>query len=132
MEREKTSKGSLISTKDKLRLALASPRQLRWLEWIIVAVIFLNLADAIFTLAWVRAGLATEANVLLKSLVEEHAVIFVVVKFALVSLGSYLLWGYRGHPLAVVGLFSVFIAYYIILLHHLRYSSLLLSRLIAS
>ena len=65
MEREKTSKDSLISTKGKLRLAVAGPRQLRWLEWIIVAVIFLNLADAIFTQAWVRAGLATEANVLL-------------------------------------------------------------------
>ena len=132
MEREKTGKRNSISTKGELKLWAVNPKQLRWLNGIVIAVIFLNLADAVFTLVWVRAGLAKEANILLKSLVEEHAVAFVAVKFTLVALGSYVLWKYRSHPLAVIGLFSIFLAYYILLLYHLRHSSLLISRLIAS
>jgi hypothetical protein len=101
----------------------------RWLEGIIKATLVLNLADAIFTLVWVRAGLAREANVLMRDLVNDHAVLFVVVKLALVTFGSWVLWRRRDRPAAAVGVFLVFLVYYAILLYHLRYSSLLLRRL---
>jgi hypothetical protein len=112
-------------------LRIGTPQQFRWLDGIVKTVLVLNLLDAIFTLVWVRAGLAREANVLLRNLVNEHAVLFVVVKLSLVGLGSWILWRRRTHAAAVVAIFAVFLAYYVILLYHLQYSSLLVRRLIA-
>jgi len=65
----------------------------------------------------------------MRDLVHEHAVLFVVVKVTLVTLGSYLLWRQRQRPAAVVGVFLVFLVYYGILLYHLQYSSFLVRRL---
>jgi hypothetical protein len=65
----------------------------------------------------------------MRELVNDHAVVFVVVKTALVGLGSYLLWRRRHRPAAVVGIFAVFLAYYAVLLHHLQYSSYLVNAL---
>ena len=52
-------------------------------------------------------------------LIEEHPVLFVAVKFALVFLGSTLLWRYRKRPLSVVFIFVAFLVYYFIILYHL-------------
>ena len=95
-----------------------------WLHGIVKALIVLNGLDAVFTLFWVRAGLAREANALLKMLVNEHAVLFVVAKLGLFSLSSLLLWRLRQRPAAVVALFVAFVAYYVLLLHHLSFTSL--------
>lgn len=102
----------------------------RWLYWIVKAVLVLNLFDAVFTLFWVELGVAVEANALLRDLVHEHALAFVLAKLSLVSLGALFLWRYRRHPLAVVAIFGAFLIYYLILLHHLRYSSLFLGQII--
>ena len=107
-------------------------QHLRWLNGIVKAIVVLNGIDALLTLFWVRAGLAQEANVFLRTLVNNHAVLFVSAKIALVSLGSLLLWRYRRHPFAVVGLFAVFLVYYAILLHHLRFVHLLAGYLTAA
>ena len=88
-------------------------------------VLVLNLFDAMFTLFWVRAGLAVEANALMRSLVNEHALLFVTIKLGLVSLGSWLLWQRREHAGAVIGIFAAFVVYYLVLLYHLQFSSLL-------
>lgn len=108
------------------RLSIGSVQQFQWLDGIIKTVIILNLIDALFTLFWVHAGLAKEANILLKGLINENPVLFVIVKISLVSLGTFLLWRYRKRSLAVIGIFSVFLIYYFVLLYHLRYSSLLI------
>ncbi len=105
----------------------ASPRHLVWLDGVVKAVIVLNLLDLLFTLIWVGAGHAEEANLLLVSLVREHPVAFVLTKISLVSLGSYLLWKYRAHALAVIGIFSIFMVYYFVLLYHLQYTSVVMS-----
>jgi len=112
-------------------LRIGTPQQVRWLDGIVKTVLVLNLLDAVFTLVWVRAGLAREANALMRDLVNEHAVLFVVVKLGLVSLGSLVLWRRRTHAAAVVAIFVAFLAYYFILLHHLQYSSLLVRHLVA-
>ena len=112
-------------------LRVGTPQQFRWLNGIVKTVLVMNLLDAIFTLFWVRAGLAREANVLMRDLVNEHAVLFVVAKLSLVSLGSLILWRRRAHAGAVVGIFMIFLVYYFVLLYHLHYSSLLVRRLIA-
>ncbi len=103
---------------------------LQWLDGIVKAVIVLNLLDILFTLGWVGFGHVEEANLLLVDLVRDHPILFVLTKISLVSLGSFLLWKHRGHPLAVIGIFLVFGLYYYVLLHHLRFTSVVVSYLI--
>lgn len=109
------------------RFFVATPQHLVWLDGIVKAVIVLNLLDLLFTLVWVGGGHAEEANLLLVNLVRQHPVAFVLAKISLVSLGSYLLWIYRAHALAVIGIFSIFMVYYFVLLYHLRYTSAFMS-----
>jgi len=111
----------------RFRVGAPDPRQQSWLLWLIRAVIALNVLDAAFTLVWVRAGRAEEANLLLRELVNDHPVWFVVVKLALVYLGSFLLWRSRHRTAAVIGIFVAFLAYYSVLLYHLHFYGLLLS-----
>jgi hypothetical protein len=106
---------------------VGTPQQFQWLEGLVKALLVLNLLDAVFTLFWINVGLAKEANALMRNLVHNHPVGFVAVKLALVALGSYLLWVRRKSPSAVVAIFAMFFVYYLVLLHHLRYSSLFLS-----
>lgn len=101
----------------------------RWLLWLLWGLVALNVLDAAFTLLWVRAGVATEANLLIRKLVTEHTVLFVATKIALVSLGALLLWRCRRNPMAVVGVFGAFLAYYWVLLQHLEFASWLVGRL---
>ena len=101
----------------------------RWLKGVIWTMLVLNVIDGALTLIWVSTGRATEANPLLAILAHEYPVLFVLVKFTLVGMGSYLLWRYRKHPGSVVGIFVAFLAYYFVLLYHLRSMGLRLSEL---
>ena len=109
---------------------IGTPEQFRWLLGIVKVVLALNLIDAILTLAWVNAGLAREANPLLAEIVRDHPVRFAVVKLGLVAGGSLLLWRYRSRPLAVVGIFAVFLVYYLLLLYHIGYLSFVVGLLL--
>ena len=102
-------------------LHVGTERHFRWLGWIIGGVLVLNLLDAGLTVLWVHADLADEANPLIRHLVEEHPIVFVVAKMALVGLGTGLLWMRRHRPAAVVGIFAVFLVYYALLLYHLGF-----------
>lgn len=93
---------------------------------VVKAILVLNLLDAIFTLFWVQAGLAREANPFLRDLVASSPVAFVVVKLGLVGLGSSMLWRHRERPLAVIAIFSLFVVYYALLLWHLGFLGLVL------
>jgi hypothetical protein len=92
----------------------------RWLKGIIAAIIALNLLDAGLTIFVVSTGQAEEANPLMRDLVHERPVLFVMVKMFLVVGGTYLLWRYRKRPFAVFSIFLAFIVYYALLLFHLR------------
>jgi len=109
---------------------IGTPEQFRWLLGIVKVILALNLLDAMFTLVWVNAGLAREANPLLAGIVQDHPVVFTIVKLGLVAGGSFLLWRYRTRPLAVVGIFTVFLVYYLILLYHIGYLSLVVGTLL--
>lgn len=102
-----------------------------WLWTAVVAVVVLNLADAVFTMWWVHAGIATEANVLLADLVERNAVLFALAKSTLVSLGLLLLWRQRARPLATFGIAFVFVAYNGLVLYHLGIAALTVERALA-
>jgi hypothetical protein len=127
----------LVSEAEAARLEhaaprIGSPRHFRWLGGVAKSILVLNLLDAVFTTAWVSAGLAREANPLLAELVTSHPVAFVLVKTTLVGLGSLLLWRKRTRPLAVVGIFAVFLVYYAILLYHLGFASWIAGELLSS
>jgi len=110
--------------------SIGTPQHFRWLHGIVKAVLVLNLLDAIFTLLWVRAGLAREANLMIDRLVEHHALAFFGVKLGLVGMGSWLLWTRRDRPAAVVAIFVAFLAYYLVLLYHIQYAATLVRSLL--
>ena len=91
---------------------VATPEQWQWLYSVIAAIVILNLLDAVLTIYWVHTGLADEANPLLQPLVYHHAVLFIAMKLTLDAMGAWLLWQHRHRAFAVIGNFSVFVAYY--------------------
>lgn len=105
---------------------IGSPQHFGWLHGIVAVTLVLNLIDACLTLFWVGKGLAREGNPLMRELVRDYPVVFAAAKLSLVGLGSLLLWRLRDRPLAVIGIFAGFVAYYVLLLHHLSFLSLLL------
>lgn len=109
---------------------IGTRQHFRWLEGIVKVTLVLNLLDALFTLAWVSAGLATEANPFLDELVHAHPVAFVAVKTSLVGLASLLFWRLRDRPLAVVAIFLCFLVYYGLLLIHVDYLALVVGILL--
>ncbi len=119
-----------MSSRDSVDPRIGTPEQFRWLLGIVKVVLALNLLDAIFTLIWINAGLAREANPLLAEIVRDHPVGFALVKLGLVAGGSFLLWHYRSRPLAVVGIFAAFLVYYLLLLYHIGYLSLVVGTLL--
>jgi hypothetical protein len=118
------------SDSHELISGIGTERQFRWLRIIVAFIIVMNILDALFTVFWVSTGLAKEANVLLRYLVEHYPVLFVVTKFTLVLAGTYILWRNRHNKYAVFGLFLAFLVYYALLLYHLGYFSHMVSRYI--
>ncbi len=111
------------SASEREGILIGTDQQYRWLDGIVRAVVLLNLADALFTLWWIHAGLAVEANALMRDLVDHGALPFVLAKIALVSLGATFLWLRRTHALAVVAIFGTFLVYYLVLLYHIQFTS---------
>jgi Domain of unknown function (DUF5658) len=105
--------------------SIGTDEHFRWLQGIVKVVVVLNLVDATLTLLWVWGGLAHEANPLLADLVRQYPVGFAATKLALVGLGTLLLWRLRERPLAVIAIFLAFLAYYYLLLMHVRFLALL-------
>ena len=120
----------LDSTSDDQTSWIGEPHHFGWLHGIVKVVLVLNLFDAIFTLVWVHAGLAREANPLLANVLSDFPLLFALAKIALVGLGSLLLWRNRDRALAVIGIFAVFLVYYLIFLYHVGYLSLLIGTLL--
>lgn len=94
-------------------------QQFKFLRWVVMSVLVMNLVDGLLTLVWIWTGLAHEANPLLADLVDNQPVLFMAAKTSLVGLGSWLLWHHRKRKAAVVAIFVCFLAYYYILLYHL-------------
>jgi len=113
-------------------LLVGTPQHYDWLHAIVKTLLVLNLLDAIFTLVWVRSGLALEANPLIDQLVTEQPLLFFGVKLGLVGMGSWLLWSRRDRPIAVVAIFVAFLAYYCVLLYHLQYAAGLVRNLLSA
>jgi hypothetical protein len=91
----------------------------RIVEIAAAALIVLNLLDAIFTLIWVRAGVASEGNPFMGEAMTHGPVGFMAIKLALVSLCVGLLWRLRHRRAAATALVTCAIAYSAVLLVHL-------------
>lgn len=109
-----------MNSKDRLPEKIGTEQHFVWLKGIVAAVIILNAIDAILTIIWIWLDKAIEANPLMANLVHNDPVLFVVVKMALVGLGTFFLWRMRRHKFAVITIFGVFLVYYWLLLYHLR------------
>lgn len=118
--------GNGVRNDDAVGMAIGTSQHYVWLKGVATALLLLNLIDGVFTLFWVHTGLAEEGNILLQDLVYGDALLFMGIKLTLVSLGAIYLWINRNHPLAVCALFLSFLAYYVVLLYHLHYGSLVL------
>lgn len=109
-----------MNSKDRLPEKIGTEQHFVWLRRIILAVVILNAIDAALTLIWVWQDKAVEANPMMANLVHNDPVLFVIVKMALVGLGTFFLWRLRRHKFAVITIFGVFLVYYWLLLYHLR------------
>lgn len=70
----------------------------------------LNFLDAVFTLYWVRNGLATEGNHLMASLLDMGDFPFLAVKLAVGAIAAIVLWNWRHLKVAKTGLgFALFL-----------------------
>jgi hypothetical protein len=88
-------------------------------EVVATVLLFLNLADAAFTIAWTTAGFADEANPLMLSVLAHSPTLFMAAKLALVSLGIYLLSRLRRQPVAVAAVTACGCVYAILFVYHL-------------
>ena len=103
--------------------AIGTSEHFRWLYAITKWLLVLNLLDGVFTLIWVEYFGAGELNIMMSDLVQSSALLFMLAKLTLVSLGALFLWRNRSRPLAVISIFFAFFSYYLVLLFHLRHSS---------
>ncbi|MEZ4362166.1 MAG: DUF5658 family protein [Kofleriaceae bacterium] len=102
-------------------------RRARWLGVVAAAVVIGNLLDAVFTLIYTHVGLAEEANPLLRAVLADSPVRFMLVKLGLVSMGVALLWRLRRRRSAVAGLVTAGAAYVWLVVYHLSAVSALVA-----
>ncbi len=93
----------------------ATGRAVRWAAFL---VIVLNMLDAVWTLAFIRAGVASEGNPLMDQALSHGPLLFMLAKLSLVSLSVLLLWRLRHRRAATVGLFSAAMTYVVICGYH--------------
>ena len=95
--------------------ALVQPKML---ERFAVAILVLNLLDAVFTLVLVTAGVAVEANPLMETALSRSPLAFMLAKLALVSLGILFLYRMRHHRFAALALIGSAIVYAGVVAYH--------------
>ncbi|MBI5542661.1 MAG: hypothetical protein HY901_02140 [Deltaproteobacteria bacterium] len=87
----------------------------------VAALLVLNAADAAFTAALLRRGLAQEANPLMRVAWEASPLLFFGLKMALVGSAALLLVRYCEHLAAGVTLYLGLIAYAVVVGYHLAF-----------
>jgi len=108
-----------VATLDALVQEQALERSLR-------LVVLLNLMDALYTLAWVHWGWATEANPVMAGAMDIGPAVFIISKIALVSLSVWTLWNNRDRLLARLSVIPLAVLYAFVGGHHLGFAGLVL------
>jgi hypothetical protein len=91
-----------------------------------VTLLFLNLLDGLFTLAFLQLGYAEEANPLMRAVYDASPVSFMLVKLAIVSAGVLLLAVYSASRLARLAQKLALAVYAVIVTWHLAFVAHLL------
>ncbi len=85
-----------------------------------LSIILLNLLDATFTIAYIEAGLAVEANPLMDALLQIGVPLFAAVKLLGVGFAvAFLLLVAERYVTARVGLVCMALAYFALVMYHL-------------
>jgi hypothetical protein len=92
----------------------------------VVALLLLNLADALFTLAFLQLHLAEEANPLMAAAYAGSPILFLAVKLALVHSGALLLWIHRAAAAARAAMAAGVALYGGIVVYHCSFAARLL------
>ncbi len=92
--------------------------RLTWFTRLIGLIIVMNAIDGLLTIIWVQTNQAVEANPLMATVLTAHPVLFILMKFALVYLGSILLVRFYYKKLAILSLIIAFFVYWTITLYH--------------
>ena len=86
---------------------------------ILVAIVALNLFDAIATLTWINLGFAEEANPLMEPLISYCPLCFIAVKMAIVVTVCLFLWKERDNSYTFAASKIVFSAYTLLAMWHM-------------
>ena len=89
-------------------------------SFLIAFIFILSLLDAVFTLVWIEAGLAIEANPLLNKLLEHGKFSFISTKILMTGIGcAFLFWAKSKSKSARIAIWSIFLVYCIVTGYHL-------------
>ena len=86
---------------------------------ILIAIIGLNLFDAVATLTWLDLGFAKEANPLMAPLIAYCPYCFVAIKMGIVVIVCWFLWRERENKYTFLASKIVFSAYTLLALWHM-------------
>ena len=85
----------------------------------LIAIVSLNLFDAIATLTWLDLGFAREANPLMAPLIAYCPVCFVLVKMTVASVVCLYFWKARENKFNAIATKIVFSAYSVLAMWHM-------------
>lgn len=89
-------------------------------SFFVIVIFVLSILDAVFTLTWIKAGLAVEANPILGRLLEKGDFAFVSTKIFLTGAGCiFLLWARTKSRFAERAIIGAMILYVLVTLYHL-------------
>lgn len=89
------------------------------LKNMLIAIVSLNLFDAIATLTWLDHGFAKEANPLMATLIDHCPVCFVLVKMAIASVVCLYFWKAKENRFNEFATKIVFSAYTVLAMWHM-------------
>ena len=89
------------------------------LKNMLIAIVGLNLFDAIATLSWIKYGIAKEANPLMEPLILPSPLLFISVKMCIVLTVCWFLWKQRENSYTLAASKIVFSAYTVLALWHM-------------
>ena len=119
------TKGNKSQTKSLLRRITSA--KLDRSTKLLIAITFMSICDAVFTLAWLNFGIADEANPILLYSLELGEPYFLLSKISLTILGCFLLYRVRSHKLTEKAILFIAGVYFVLTAYHLVGASLSLS-----
>ncbi len=93
----------------------------------ILCLILLVTADGLLTISGINLGFMAEANPFIDSQIKSTPWLMILIKLALVSLGSLILWIRRENRLAIAGMNLLLTAYSLLIFYHFTLCTLYLA-----